>query len=88
MMEIVTLDICPPGEQGTITELCGEPSLVQRLMELGFVRGALVGVVKYAPLGDPLQIAIRGYSLSLRRGEAKCITMRLHNNTHEHDSHK
>jgi len=82
-MEIITLDLCPPGEEGTITELCGEPSLVQRLMELGFVPGEKVAVVKYAPLGDPLEIAIRGYHLSLRRGEAQCITMRLHDNAHE-----
>jgi Fe2+ transport system protein FeoA len=45
----------------------------QRLLEMGFIRGAALKVVKLAPLGDPMQLLIKGYQLSLRRDESACI---------------
>lgn len=82
-MPITTLDRCCPGVEGDITHLSGEPSLVRRLMELGFVPGTRVFVVKLAPLGDPLQVVVRGYHLSLRRLEAQCITLEVSEVTNE-----
>ena len=45
----------------------------QRLLEMGFVRGARLKVEKLAPLGDPMELVIKGYHLSLRRDESACI---------------
>jgi Fe2+ transport system protein FeoA len=45
----------------------------QRLLEMGFIRGATLKVEKLAPLGDPMELIIKGYHLSLRREEGQCI---------------
>ncbi|MCE1205241.1 MAG: ferrous iron transport protein A [Holophagaceae bacterium] len=45
----------------------------QRLLEMGFIRGAQLRVEKLAPLGDPMELVIKGYHLSLRREESSCI---------------
>ena len=45
----------------------------QRLLEMGFIRGARLRVEKLAPLGDPMELVIKGYHLSLRRDESSCI---------------
>ncbi len=45
----------------------------QRLLEMGFIRGARLRVEKLAPLGDPMELVIKGYHLSLRREESACI---------------
>jgi len=45
----------------------------QRLLEMGFIRGARLRVEKLAPLGDPMELVIKGYHLSLRREESSCI---------------
>jgi len=61
------------GQRGIIRSLqCAIP-LMQRLLEMGFTRGASVQVVRFAPLGDPMEVRVRGYYLSLRRGEAGLI---------------
>jgi ferrous iron transport protein A len=70
-----TLDMLTPGDQATITEIGGEPETVERLMEMGVVVGTPLKVLKFAPLGDPLEIEIRGYHLSLRRLEASAISV-------------
>ncbi len=49
----------------------------QRLLEMGFIRGARLRVEKLAPLGDPMELVIKGYHLSLRREESSCILVRL-----------
>ena len=54
-------------------ECRGEGCAFQRLCELGFVPGAEVRVVRYAPLGDPMEVEIHGYHLSLRRAEAAMV---------------
>ncbi len=48
-------------------------SIRQRLLEMGFIRGARLKVEKLAPLGDPMELVIKGYHLSLRREESGCI---------------
>jgi Fe2+ transport system protein FeoA len=75
MMTELTLDRCPPGHGGKILRVGGAPDLAQRLLELGFVPGTPVSVVKCAPLGDPLQVTVRGYHLSLRKREAHNIVL-------------
>lgn len=62
-----------PGDKGTITKVRGG----RRLMDMGLVKGAKLEVVRVAPLGDPIEISIRGYNLTLRKDEAAGITVEV-----------
>lgn len=64
-----------PGERGRITAVEGDAEAVRRLMDLGVIRGTTLEVVRTAPLGDPMEVRLRGYMLTLRRSEAEHITM-------------
>lgn len=70
-----TLDSLKPGDEAVVRSLDGEPEAFGRLMEMGLLPGTPVKVVRYAPLGDPIEIVIRGYHLSLRRAEAAGIVV-------------
>jgi Fe2+ transport system protein FeoA len=59
-----------PGQAGKITRVNGDGPLGQRLMEMGVIEGTDVRVVRVAPLGDPMEIALHDYQLSLRVSEA------------------
>lgn len=63
------------GDSGRIVELAGDDSLVQRLLEMGLTEGEDVEVVRFAPLGDPIEVRVRGYHLSLRRSEAAAVAV-------------
>jgi Fe2+ transport system protein FeoA len=65
-----TLDSLQAGEATRVLELRGEAEASHRLMEMGLLPGTPIKVVRYAPLGDPIEITVRGYHLSLRRAEA------------------
>ena len=65
-----SLDKLWPGQSGRISALQGEDALVQRLMEMGLFEGEEVEVIRVAPLGDPIEIRLGDYFLSLRRSEA------------------
>ena len=67
------LSECRPGEGGTITHVDGEGVLGQRLMELGVIEGAEVRVVRVAPLGDPIEVKVLHYLLTLRKSEAEGV---------------
>lgn len=67
------LDTLKPGEHGMIAALDCEPTVARRLMELGLVPGTEIVVIRRAPLGDPLEVSVRGVHLSLRRSEARHI---------------
>lgn len=69
----VALDSLPFGTSARVVSVGGEGSLALRLMEMGVVPGAPVCVIKSAPLGDPLEVRVRGYHLALRRTEARAI---------------
>ena len=70
-----TLENLQPGEEGVVQALNGEPETMARLMEMGLVVGTTLKVVKFAPLGDPIEILVRGYHFSLRRAEASQVTI-------------
>lgn len=70
---MASLDQLRVGQCAEITSLQGESALVQRLMEMGVFEGEPVEVIGFAPLGDPMEIQLRDYRLSLRRNEASCI---------------
>ncbi len=61
------------GETATIVRLHGEGALKRRIMDMGLTRGTQVLVRKMAPLGDPLELTVRGYELSVRKGDAELI---------------
>jgi DtxR family Mn-dependent transcriptional regulator len=63
----------PPGSQGRISKQTASDTLTTRIAEMGVTPGAVVEVEKVAPLGDPIQIKVRGYHLSLRKDEAATI---------------
>lgn len=63
------------GQKGKITAVLGEGRVRRRLFDMGVTPGADVTLVKKAPLGDPLEVTIRGYQLTLRKDEAKCVEM-------------
>lgn len=62
-----------PGEKGIITKIAGEGAVRRRLMDMGVTRGAEILVRKVAPLGDPIEVNIRGYELTFRKAEAENI---------------
>lgn len=73
--EILTLNILPLGQSGIIKTVGGEGILRRRLLDMGLTPRTKVMVRKKAPLGDPLEIFLRGYELTLRADEAAKITV-------------
>jgi ferrous iron transport protein A len=69
----MTLKDIEIGETVKVKRLNGEGAIKRRIMDMGFTNGAEVFVRKFAPLGDPIQINIRGYELTLRKADAKMI---------------
>ena len=61
------------GETVTVTRLGGEGVLKRRIMDMGITKGTSIFVRKVAPLGDPVEITVRGYELSIRKGDAENI---------------
>ncbi len=61
------------GETVTVRRLNGEGALKRHIMDMGITKGTDVYVRKVAPLGDPIEVTVRGYELSLRKSEAECI---------------
>jgi Fe2+ transport system protein FeoA len=70
-----TLADLKPSETGHIAMITGIDGLSQRLAEMGFTPGQAVQVIRFAPLGDPMQIRIRGFNVALRRKEACRVTL-------------
>ncbi len=71
--QTIPLSHLQPGEQGEVVGLQAQGPIRQRLLEMGFIRGVILKVEKLAPLGDPMELIIKGYHLSLRREESSCI---------------
>ncbi len=69
----IPLSLLQPGDQGEVGSVQAQWPGRQRLLEMGFIRGARLRVEKLAPLGDPMELVIKGYHLSLRREESACI---------------
>ena len=69
----MTLNEVPVGGVCTVTKLNGTGKLRRRIMDMGITKGVEIKVVKIAPLGDPMELNVRGYELSIRKGEAENI---------------
>jgi len=72
-----TLDTFEIGDVGVVKRVGGEGKIKRRLFDMGITPGAEVLMRKRAPLGDPIEITIRGYELTLRKTEAACVTMEV-----------
>ena len=68
-----TLRDIPIGESARVKKLYGEGAVKRRIMDMGITKGVEVRVRKVAPLGDPLEITVRGYELSLRKADAEMV---------------
>ncbi len=64
-----------PGEAGVVERVTGDGRFRQRLLEMGLTRGVKVAMEKTAPLGDPTEYIVKGYHISLRKGEADLILL-------------
>ncbi|MFK4858242.1 ferrous iron transport protein A [Lactococcus petauri] len=71
--ELIPLSSLNIGQSGVVRLLEGESEIKRRLMDMGITRGTSIAVHKLAPLGDPMELHLRGYSLSLRKKDAEKI---------------
>ena len=69
-----TLDRLRAGGRGHVANFLGEID-AQRYLDMGLTPGTEIEVVRFAPLGDPMEIRVRGYALSLRKSDAACIAI-------------
>ena len=69
----MTLDQLAVGQSGIVTSVGGQGALRKRLLDMGLTPKVLVSVRKIAPMGDPIELTLRGYTLTLRREDAKSI---------------
>lgn len=68
-----TLKDVKAGETAVVVRLHGEGAVKRRIMDMGLTRGTEVHVRKVAPLGDPMELTVRGYELSVRKADAEMI---------------
>lgn len=71
-----TLKDCPVGSTVQVEMIKGEGSLRRRIMDMGITRGVMIQIQKEAPLGDPIEVQVRGYELTLRKTEAEQILVK------------
>lgn len=72
-----TLDQFEIGERGVVKSVTAEGNVKRRLFDMGVTPGADIFMRKRAPLGDPIEVTIRGYELTLRKSEAVCVMMEV-----------
>ena len=73
----MTLRELPLGKSAKVVKLTGEGAIKRRIMDMGITKGTELIVRKVAPLGDPIEITVRGYELSLRQADAERIEVEL-----------
>ena len=73
------LDRFAGEERGRVLRIDGEGKVRRRLFDMGVTPGAEIVLRKLAPLGDPVEVTIRGYELTLRKSEAECVLMEVTN---------
>ena len=76
-IEMKTLKDLKIGQTGVVIRVKGKGSIKQRMMDMGLVSGSEVRVIRVAPLGDPIEISLKGYNLSLRKSEAQDIMVEI-----------
>lgn len=68
-----TLKAAKVGDTVTVVKLHGEGAIKRRIMDMGLTKGVQVHIRKLAPLGDPMEVTVRGYELSLRKADCEMI---------------
>lgn len=76
-MAIKKLKYMKPGESGLIVTLHGSGNVKHRLIDMGLVHGTKIHVMKFAPLGDPVEIKVKNFELALRNSEAGMIDVEV-----------
>ena len=71
-----TLKQAKVGDTVTVVKLHGEGAVKRRIMDMGITKGVEIYIRKIAPLGDPVEVMVRGYELSLRKEDAKMIVLK------------
>ncbi|HKL59969.1 MAG TPA: ferrous iron transport protein A [Sphaerochaeta sp.] len=71
-----TMDELAVGQRACVGTITAPKQLKRRLMDMGFTKGVDIEVVKMAPMGDPMEVTLRGYNLCLRKAEARVIELR------------
>lgn len=79
MKKTITLKDVKPGETAVVIDILGKSNIRKRLIDMGITPGVKIFIRKIAPLGDPLEINLRGYELTLRKEIAKNILIKLNN---------
>jgi len=77
----MNLDQLLPGQRALVRAIQGDDFLVQRLLEMGLLEGEEIEVLGFAPFGDPMEIRLRDYRLSLRRSEAARVSVQTITNS-------
>ena len=73
----MTLKEVKPGTAVLVTKVSGEGAIKRRIMDMGITKGIEIFVRKVAPLGDPVEVTVRGYELSVRKADAELIDVEL-----------
>ncbi|WP_456475793.1 FeoA family protein [Candidatus Pyrohabitans sp.] len=76
-MSELKLSNMKPGEKGRVLFINGGGIFLRRLVDMGVVKGVDLTLVRRAPLGDPVEVEVRGYNLTLRKAEAENITVEV-----------
>jgi len=76
-MSVKMLSDLNKGDKGKIVKISGSGSVHRRLMDMGLVSGSEIEMQRVAPLGDPIEIKVKGYNLSLRKEEAASIKVEV-----------
>lgn len=66
-----------PGQKAVVKKVHGEGNLRQRILDMGILRGSELEMIKRAPLGDPIEVKVKGYDLSLRQSEASLVEVEV-----------
>lgn len=74
---VKALSAFKPGEEGDVVKVNGEGRIRRRLFDMGVTPGAHVIMRKVAPFGDPMEVTLRGYELTLRKNEAEFVEVEL-----------
>ena len=72
----MTLGEAKVGSTVVVTRIEGDGAYKRRIMDMGITKGTSLYICKVAPLGDPVEITVRGYELSLRKNDARCVEVR------------
>ncbi len=74
----MTLRDVRPGQDAVVLKLTGAGAVKRRIMDMGITKGTALHVQKVAPLGDPIELTVRGYELSVRKDDADMVEVELH----------